>query len=387
MNDKKVIFISHSSKDRDKVELLAEFIKKVSNEQFGNEYKVYYAPNELPRSVGVDSTDKLIIERIRSAHYLIVFYTPNAVFSRWVHFEVGVAKNYNIKIIPFVKDGVDCSALIGNIPRTNMEEPQCIKNLLCRIFNKTDGNEPEWLSLYKEEMAHLHYTFKSKTAYIVGSKSLICKKRSDETTNVGTPPAVSEQNKTEEDSRWNTERANRFVREITEGFISNEFILASFPKVPTIGRTVANLCAQRNYKEYKIAGLYAFDNTITDALSKIDLPEEISDRTIAHYRQSYLRDMDVQIIIGGNTNTRNEYYEAKKRLSLQIFPIPCFGGVGYEIYHKMKLLQDWNKYKHPCCGCDFAKESAVVNSSSYQCPNIRQMIERMHQFIPIESME
>lgn len=387
MNDKKEIFISHSSKDRDKVELLAKFIKKVSNEQFRDEYEVYYAPNELSRSVGVDSTDNLIIERIKSAKNLIVFYTPNAVFSRWVHFEVGVAKSYGIRIIPFVKDGVDCSSLIGNIPRTNMEEPQSIKNLLCRIFNKIDGNEPVWLSLYKEDMAQLHYTFKSKTAYIVGSKPSISKKRSDETSNVGTALVASEQNKTEEDSRWNTDRVNKFVKEITEGFISNGFILASFPKVPTIGRTVANLCAQRNYKEYKIAGLYAFDNTITDALSKIDLPEEISDITIAHYRQSYLRDMDVQIIIGGNANTRNEYKVAEGNPSLQIFPIPCFGGAGYEIYHKMTLLQGWDEYQHPCCRCDFANERVVVNTNSYQCPNIRQIIERMHKFIPIKPVE
>lgn len=177
MSYRKTIFISHSSKDRDKVELLVQFIRKVCREQFDNEYDVYYAPDELSRSIENDSTDSLIIKRIKSANYLIVFYTPNAVFSRWVHFEVGVAKNYDIKIIPFVKDGVDCSSLIGNIPRTNMEEPQSIKNLLYRVFNQIDGYEPEWLSLYKEEMEQLYYKFKSKTAYIVGSKSIVNKKK------------------------------------------------------------------------------------------------------------------------------------------------------------------------------------------------------------------
>lgn len=157
--------------------------------------------------------------------------------------------------------------------------------------------------------------------------------------------------------------------------------------MPTIGRTVASLCVQRNHREYKIAGLYAFDNTITDALSKIKLPEEIFVDTIARYRQSYLRDMDVQIIIGGNANTKDEFNEAKKRPSLQIFPIPCFGGTGYEIYHKMKYLPGWNEYQHPCARCNFAKENAIITSSSYQCPNIRQIIERTLKFIPIESVE
>lgn len=382
--DKKVIFISHSSKDRDKVTLLVNFIEKICAKQFKNQYEVYYAPINLSRSFGTSSTDSEIISHIKKAKVFIVFYTPNAVFSRWVHFETGVAlsRGKNLRIIPFIKYDIDASSLIGNIPRVSMEDPDSIRKLLYKMFSES-GNQKdvklEWINSYKRDMAELHYALKTKRVYIVGSKAL-----AQNTNNAPTnEDSHSEQSKPEDDELWNTDRANRFVRNITEGLIATGVKLASFPNVPTIGNVVANLCLQHEYADnYEIAGLYSFD----DSVVKVDLPKQIFKDTILRYRKAYLEHMDVQIIIGGNINTQNEYEATSEVKSLQVIPIPCFGGTAYRIFEEMKKLKNWSKYEHPCMGCPMSERDRKDSSeylNSHPCMRIDIIIERTHRYIPL----
>lgn len=173
---KRIIFISHSSKDKEEVKKLAAFLRKVCDDRYRGKYEVYFAPEELSKSIDRSSVVSQIVDKINRAACFIVYYTPNAVFSRWVHFEIGIASNRlnEIKFIPFVKCQIDSSSTLNNIPRIDIESNDSIESLLCRVFDiNPDDESMDWLKEYSDEIDSLHYTLKSKRVYIVGSKALL----------------------------------------------------------------------------------------------------------------------------------------------------------------------------------------------------------------------
>jgi hypothetical protein len=101
------IFLSHSHLDR---ELIMGFIQEV--EELGIYVYVDWNDGEMPDRTDRDTALR-IKERIKQNDLFMVFATENALNSRWVPWEIGVAdqaKLYDkIFVIPIIKDGTKYS--------------------------------------------------------------------------------------------------------------------------------------------------------------------------------------------------------------------------------------------------------------------------------------
>jgi len=92
------VFLSHSSKDKDKLVDVISFL-----ESYGAEVYIDKNDKDLPKITNYN-TAKILKERINSIPKFILFVTPNSKDSRWIPWELGLAdgigKYKNIAILP-----------------------------------------------------------------------------------------------------------------------------------------------------------------------------------------------------------------------------------------------------------------------------------------------
>jgi len=92
------VFLSHSSKDKDKLVDVISFL-----ESYGAEIYIDKNDEELPNITNY-TTAKILKERIHSIPKFILFVTSNSKDSRWIPWELGLAdgmeKYKNIAILP-----------------------------------------------------------------------------------------------------------------------------------------------------------------------------------------------------------------------------------------------------------------------------------------------
>jgi hypothetical protein len=97
----KTIFLSHSHKDKDLVEGLINYLAS-----FGIKIYVDWNDTGMPRITNRDTAER-IKEKIKENSFFLILATENAMSSRWVPWEIGVAdqmKHENIAIIPVVRN-------------------------------------------------------------------------------------------------------------------------------------------------------------------------------------------------------------------------------------------------------------------------------------------
>ncbi len=358
---KKTIFLSHSTKDEALADALHTLLKSFIN-RFNLDFDVFYSPNSLKKFEKYSDEWKKEIEKaVKECDKFLLLWTPNSIQNRWVNYELGMAKatgkvihatgtsgiDYNL-IIPYEKQ-VLCIDDTGND----------IESLLVLLFGINDRNAiSKWLNTTVEHLfSMLKYHAQSKCVFISGSK-----------------PKRNRIN----DSLWNSDDVKLFVEDLTCRLVEKGFRLASYPTVPYVGSIVAKYVLNKAPNRYEIAGLYKFDDDIDSYATKNDIDTNEWNNLLASFRKLYLENKDCIVIIGGGRYTRNEYNVAKNQKKPQIFPIPCFGGAGKEIYEDMKLEKEFKERRHPC---DVSKcEGKRING---KCPHIDEFVKRFEEHILI----
>jgi len=97
----KTIFLSHSHKDKILAKGLINYLAS-----FGIKIYVDWNDTGMPRITNRDTAER-IKEKIRENSFFLILATENAMSSRWVPWEIGVAdqmKHENIAIIPVIRN-------------------------------------------------------------------------------------------------------------------------------------------------------------------------------------------------------------------------------------------------------------------------------------------
>ena len=92
------VFLSHSSKDKDKLNDILSFLSK-----YGAQVYIDKNDEELPKMTNY-KTAEILKNRIKNIPKFVLFVTPNSKESRWIPWELGLAdgmdKYENIAILP-----------------------------------------------------------------------------------------------------------------------------------------------------------------------------------------------------------------------------------------------------------------------------------------------
>jgi len=134
------VFLSHSSKDKDKLIDVISFL-----ESYGADVYIDKNDEELPKITNYN-TANILKERIHSIPKFILFVTPNSKDSRWIPWELGLAdgmnKYKNIAILP--------ASTYKYI--TNWTEQEYLGLYQQIIWGKPDNNDIEdWIVFDKFE--------------------------------------------------------------------------------------------------------------------------------------------------------------------------------------------------------------------------------------------
>lgn len=354
------IFLSHSTKDEELASalhtLLSSFI-----ERFNLDFDIFYSPNSLEKFEKYSDEWKTEIEKaVKECDKFLLLWTPNSIQNRWVNYELGMAKATGKAIHATGTTGIDYNLIIPNDKQVvYLGGPnEDIESLLVLLFDIDRECVSKWCTTKGKHLySQLKYYAQTKCVFISGSK-----------------PKSNRIN----DSLWNSGEAKLFVKDMACRLLEKGFRLASYPTVPYVGSIVAHSVLNKTPNRYEIAGLYKFDDDIDLYAAKNDIDTNEWNKLLEAFRKLYLENKDCIVIIGGGHYTKNEYNVAKTLKKPQIFPIPCFGGAGKEIYEDMKLDKFFKERKHPC---DVSKcEGKRING---KCPHIDEFIKRFEEHIVI----
>lgn len=352
----KKIFISYSEKDHYLVEYIYDIlINFINDNKLSKEYEIFYARKKLTEDAGSSQWKTKIRNNMKESSYCLVVFTPNSVVSRWVNYELGLAtasKNMK-KIIPLSTKGIDFNLVINNeIQLIDIGENEGLIAAMEGIFENKNRIIQNWAKNNRAKLEKISRNAKQKNVYFVGSEPL--------------------EEKGKENSKWKS-NVQYFVRNLATSLLKLNFKLASFPSVDHIGKLVATCALEKGSDYYEIAGLYEFDKQITEFHIKEKINPSTWNKTLENFREIYLSDKDNMIIIGGGDNTRNEHAVAEKNLKIQIFPIPCFGGFGQELYEKMRMSDEFDQLEHPCRKCYGVRENGP-------CPHVADIAKRLNKY-------
>lgn len=355
----KTIFLSYSSKDEALAQKLYDVLMLFINQnKLSNDYNVFFAKQSIKSEKGTQDWKSKIKAAISNCSSFVVILTPNSIQNRWVNYETGLAsaKNGEINIVPVGVMGIDFNMVIENtIQMTYLHEFEDINIIMSQVFDQNEQvlswtNNPISMNAIRK----LIYQANIKTVYFVGSNPIH-----------------------EKGILWeNEDDAKRFVDSFCEKLLSHDdFRLASYPEVPTIGQTVASCAIRYNKGDYyKVAGLYRFDQQTKESLEELGINSSAWDKMMQRIRKAYLKEMDSIIIIGGGANTQKECDVARLIPKIQLFPIPCFGGYGEILYNEMCKGEDFRAFEHPCHLCSKHKRERG------ECPRLNDFINRLGKF-------
>lgn len=140
MSEKPVIFISHSSKDKE----LADKFKKILEECFQFQIDVFASSNPEAISVGRDWFNE-VIQKIESATVLLILVTPTAITRPWIWFETGFYWNF------YLNDTQ--GRMIIPLYTPDVEIPSPLNTLQAKVMNKAD----EMKVFHRELWRFLHH--------------------------------------------------------------------------------------------------------------------------------------------------------------------------------------------------------------------------------------
>jgi hypothetical protein len=127
------VFLSHSSKDDDKVDGVVLFLHEHGAKVYTDD-----TDERLPNPPSTD-TAKILKGEIQSSARFIVLVSPNSRLSRWIPWELGLADAFKattpIAILPFTHDG---------------NEDQWAKEEYFGLYPRIYKSENEWRVLFPE---------------------------------------------------------------------------------------------------------------------------------------------------------------------------------------------------------------------------------------------
>jgi hypothetical protein len=132
--DKPIVFLSHSSKDREQLGKLKSLLEKRSAKSLefflsSDGQSIRFGRNWVVR----------ISDALSNAKLMFLFISPHSVDSKWVHFEAGSAYARNIDVVPVCLPGVDLDQLtppLSHLQGFNLHRYDQLGNL-ARICNLT----------------------------------------------------------------------------------------------------------------------------------------------------------------------------------------------------------------------------------------------------------
>lgn len=131
MKEKDTIFLSHSSKDKESLNLL----KKLLVDRTSNIFNVFLSSDGQSIPFGTNWIHK-IEEGLNNAKVMFIFVTPNSVKSGWIYFEAGYAYSKGIKVIP-IGIGVDIGSInppLNLLQGFNITSKEGLNNII-KIIN------------------------------------------------------------------------------------------------------------------------------------------------------------------------------------------------------------------------------------------------------------
>lgn len=361
------IFLSHSAKDKEVALLFKEMF-----EDFGQKYdpttEVFMSSEISSDQVKTGNWKKDFEENLKKSSKLVVLVTPNSLHSVWVTYEIGYAIARGIEITPVVIRGATPEKfLLNERSAQKMEREEDVIKLLSLIFKDIartgparDGLIRPWCDNHKKKVKEMLVSCEERCVYFVGSK----------------PSSEPDKNK------WNQHFVDRFLSELTYSLLEKGYKVSSFPAVDDVGKIVwmTAMKDKKNLKMYEISGLYGFDEVPTDKDGKpFKIDKSTWKETLDGFRKLYLANKSSMIIMGGNDHTKDEYEVATQIDNLEIFPIPCMGGTGEEIFHEKERDIIWTKqFDHPCLNC---------KGDIDECKRIEQFVERLSKYNYIDADE
>lgn len=352
MKNKRVFFLSHSTKDHELAGAIEKLLTTVLRKNnLSDKYEVFYSPKSLKES-SCNWRNK-IVDKMRNAECCIMLVTPNSLENKWVNFEIGLALALDIEVILIGKTNIDFTKLaISGNEVIELSNQQYIENILKQVFKgcirPEDINESCNDSGNQTLINNIIKKFNQRDIYIVGSE-----------------PANDEH-------KWNEQDVELFVTQLSNALLRDKtVVLSSYPLVPHIGSVVKD-CVIVNHRNdqdrYRISGLYDFDKAIEKEKEKTAITNDSLkywEETLDGFRKVYLEEKDVIIIIGGGSSTKKEADTARHIPKLQILPIPCFGGYGEKLFVYLKTHKLLEGYDHPCNSCDQVRKEGCKHISDF----------------------
>ena len=349
------IFISHSTKDSDVAKKFKNLLVK-----YGDNTDVFLSSDMKRSQIEVKQWKQNLQRHLKKCDYFVVLESPNSLNSQWVQYEIGFAEACIRKnIISIGIKGVSPEkSLLSDIDVKIVQKKDDLINILGRIYGGADSGLKSWCKENKNLVNELLELCKERCVYFVGSY-----------------PTGNSDNK-----KWK-ERAKNFLDEITAELIKKEIKVSSFPTVEEVGRIVWEAVNRTSHTNlYEISGLYNFDKLLEN---EKDLDKQNTWRDILRsFRRLYLKNKSSMVIIGGGTHTNEEYDVAHNEFKqIEMFPIPCFGGKGEELYDRAaKSEAKFTMFNHPCFGCDY-------KNNDERCQRIPIFVERLSQYKYIDEDE
>lgn len=338
-------FISYANADKE----LAENIKSLFN-FMGHE--VYFAPIALREEAGAEWRSK-VIKGIQESQCIIPIYTRNSIHRPWVLYELGVADAFALPKFPARVSEI--SPEETNVPGKDVQIFKLfdLGDLIDLFTNaislpekqsgdtarkmKVKANVKQWLASRRETKSIID---KARTRWVFVAGSLpqnLGMEDKDQTTIINTEADFNK-------------KVLGFLSMLTEKLFEGGFSVASCPQVQTVGRIVTaeaiSWITKNNQQtnRYRIGGIYPIDRD----LRKLDIDENYKSIWKSHlleFRKMYMQEQEWLLIVGGNEGT-NEEYSAAKEMNIKVFPFPCFGGMGFQLWQRNEDLR-----RPPCSVC------------------------------------
>lgn len=356
----KQIFFSHAIIDETISSAIYNLLQKFLDD-FGlkETFKLFYSPVNLNQMTKKDQRwPEAIRNAMESSTCCLVLVTPSSINNKWVNYELGLAKAYGKPVIPIGIYGIQYNQFIHSDTQVrSLEKKDNYPFLIATLFNdegRIGEREIEnWLSKpnISQRIDDIVYSAKKRTVYIVGSKP-------EKGVFVSKFKYVSD-----------------FLESICTSLLKNNCIICSYPSVEDVGKIVADCVIDKDPSKYEIAGLYKFDKDLKEFSKNSAVGMAKWDKILTKFRRLYLEGKDFMIIVGGSSSTKEEYNVALERKSLQIIPIPCFGGFGKELFDIQSQNHEYEEFCHPCLGCNGLDRG--------RCPRIKEIIERLFIYKPL----
>lgn len=359
--DTKQIFFSHAIIDKAISLAIYKLLNMfIADFNLNGTYQIFYSPVNLNQ---ITKKDQRWSEAIREAMSLssccLVLVTPSSINNKWVNYELGLAKAYGKPIIPIGIYGIQHNQFIHcEMQVRSLEQKDNYSFLMKTLFNDNERigvrRIEDWLikNNISQRIDEIVNRAKKRTVYIVGSKP--------------------------EKSQYTSQfkYISNFLNAICTSLIKNNCIICSYPSVEDVGKIVADCVLDQDASKYEIAGLYKFDKDFKKfTISNEGITKWF--KILSKFRRLYLEGKDFMIIIGGSFSTKEEYDVAVEKNTLQILPIPCFGGFGRDLFIRQSQNNEYEDFRHPCLGCN--------GLDNGRCPRLEEFVNRMFIYRQLKS--